>query len=155
MKYAPVLSHEQAEALRRIIDNYNAAWELCATYTRGGWSSATPAQLAQIAELVDSAVPTNDDRSALEVYDFYNGYAPDRIGYLSSDGKTLTTFTGDTLAHVTWSSVAHLSGFYGVEYRRTYFRARDALGRVWYGNGLGRGMFARMHLTKKHRKVAP
>ena len=61
-------------------------------------------------------------------------------GYLASDGRTVTTWTGGMLATVT-SERTRRVGFGGC---RVYIRATDRDGRKWYGNGTGRGMFMRL-----------
>ena len=62
------------------------------------------------------------------------------FAYLSSDGRTVTTWTGAALADVT-SERERRVGFGGC---RVYVRATDRTGRKWYGNGPGRGMYVRL-----------
>lgn len=58
--------------------------------------------------------------------------------YLDSDGRTITTWTGGTLARVT-DEVVRLA--FGGRAEVTHIRANDPHGRHWYGKGSGRGMF--------------
>jgi hypothetical protein len=57
-------------------------------------------------------------------------------GYLSSDGKRLTGWKGNTLGHVIdWSfcTLTRQSWVHGKDYRSV--RVRDIHGREWYGRG--------------------
>jgi len=57
-------------------------------------------------------------------------------GYLSSDGTTITTWTGGELARVTWSRSCKLtrqSWTHGKDYRT--INARDVHGNYWTGRG--------------------
>jgi hypothetical protein len=70
----------------------------------------------------------------------------DKYGvYLSSDGKTLTTWTGGELARVT-SETTSRTGFHGT--KLTHIRAVGA-GAKWYGKGAGRGMCLTIHRAKR------
>ena len=59
--------------------------------------------------------------------------------YLSSDSRTVSTWTGAPLARVT-SFHRTRAGFGG---RRIYWRARDVLGREWYGSAGFAGEYTR------------
>jgi hypothetical protein len=87
--------------------------------------------------------PTNEERSRCECLEFESAAADPRpyFAYLSSDGKRVTTFTGDTLAtlvHVgkTWRGPS------GNKW--TAFRAAGIDGRIWHGRHNGPGMYLRM-----------
>lgn len=69
------------------------------------------------------------------------------FGYLSNDGRQITTWTGGDLLNVTSSSTREV-GFGGA---RTYFRAVGPDGVLWYGNSPGRNMYARLHRSKRER----
>ncbi len=80
--------------------------------------------------------------NALEMAAFL---AADRYcGYLASDGKSITTWPGGTLARVTWSRVAK-HGFCG---KLTRFDAIAPDGSKWYGTSPGNGMYARLRRRK-------
>lgn len=68
------------------------------------------------------------------------------FGYLSSDGKLITTWTGGELMKVTSEGSAR-TGFYGS--RVTYVRAEGPDGSRWYGKNGGRGMSIRMKRAKE------
>ena len=57
--------------------------------------------------------------------------------YLSSDGKRVTGWKGNTLGHVTQSSTSR-TGFHGSSL--THVRVTDIHGAHWHGKGSGRGM---------------
>jgi hypothetical protein len=67
--------------------------------------------------------------------------------YLSSDGKTLTTWTGGKLMTVTSHKTARV-GFRGIDGKspvRHYLQAHDVHGaHCWIGTSPGPGMYARM-----------
>lgn len=67
--------------------------------------------------------------------------------YLSSDGRTVTTWTGATLAQVTSNTDAD-NGWHGSTI--THIRAVDSTGAHWFGKGGGEGMC----LTMRRNKVA-
>jgi hypothetical protein len=66
------------------------------------------------------------------------------VAFLASDGKTLTTWPGQTLARVTrlWTIPNNMAG------KLYRFRAVDVHGAAWYGSTPGHGMYARMHKAK-------
>ncbi len=65
--------------------------------------------------------------------------------YLSNDGKTITTWSGGTLATVLHSHERRVG--FGRAMRR-YWNAIDATGARWYGNSAGTGMITTMRRTK-------
>ena len=71
-------------------------------------------------------------------------------GYLNSDCTKVTTWPGGELARVTWKVERSCGGF-AWRTKRLYFNAVDAQGGQWYGNGLGGGMFCRLHRAKVSR----
>ena len=73
------------------------------------------------------------------------------VAYLSSDGKTLTTWPGGELARVVATSASR-TGFYGSSI--TYVRAVAPDGSVWYGKGAGRGMILTIRRVKSSRPIA-
>jgi hypothetical protein len=64
--------------------------------------------------------------------------------YLSSDGRTATTWTGGKLAAVT-SERTTRAGYCG---ETVYVRATAPNGSRWYGRGGGRGMYLRLRRYK-------
>jgi hypothetical protein len=66
-------------------------------------------------------------------------------GYLSSDGKHFTTWTGGVLGAVTRETESR-TGWHGSTL--THVRIRDWIGREWHGKGSGRGMVLRVHRCK-------
>lgn len=62
-------------------------------------------------------------------------------GYLASDGRTVTTWTGGRLAYV-WREWVTAEGFGG---RTVRVWACDAAGGWWSGRGPGRGMYLRLY----------
>lgn len=65
--------------------------------------------------------------------------------YMSSDERTLTTWTGGKLATITRVRKAR-NNFGGT--LRYYFRATDVHGAAWHGTSPGPNMFARMRPSK-------
>lgn len=68
------------------------------------------------------------------------------FAYLSGDGRHVANWTGDTLLRVTRETRRTMYGFCRSE--RTFLRAVDGAGRVWVGQGAGRGMYARLRLSR-------
>jgi hypothetical protein len=90
---------------------------------------------------------TNEEVSALEVWQFINEPANTWSMYLASDGRTLTTWPGDKLATVTSETVREVG--FGYRPSRTYLRAIAIDGSHWYGTSPGRGMYARMRRARR------
>jgi hypothetical protein len=67
------------------------------------------------------------------------------VGYLSEDGKSLTSWSGGKLADVTGIVERRGVGFGGGT--RTYWSAIGE-GRKWYGSSTGRGMVTTMRARK-------
>jgi hypothetical protein len=65
-------------------------------------------------------------------------------GYMSGDGRRITTWTGGSLATVT-QRARHRGGFGGDYWT---FRAVSPDGARWYGRGAGPEMFARLKRSK-------
>lgn len=78
--------------------------------------------------------PCMDDRQRAEMAD------PEKkkiVAYVSSDGKTITTWPGGFLAHVTWHTTSR-GGWRGSIIH--IYRVRDPrTGREWYGRNAGPG----------------
>lgn len=71
----------------------------------------------------------------------------DKYGaYLSSDGKSLTTWTGSELAKVISEKTVSGGGFHFGSL--TAIRAKAPDGSIWYGKGSGRGMLLRIRKAK-------
>lgn len=68
--------------------------------------------------------------------------------YLASDGKTITTWTGGTLARVTEHGTAR-TGWHGSHVH--YIRAVAPDGSQWYGRNGGPGMVIRLKRAKQVR----
>lgn len=81
-----------------------------------------------------------DQIERLDMYD-----ADQFLAYLSSDGRTLTTWTGGHLADVTWTSAKNYGHTpTGGYYERWYLHATDLWGGRWTGQTPGRGMYVRL-----------
>ena len=93
-----------------------------------------------------SCYPCTDDIARAEL-----ATAKSFLGYLSSDSRTVTTWTGGHLATVT--SVHSAEVGFGYKTRRYYIRAVDASGAEWYGTGQGAGMCANMRRANSRRKA--
>lgn len=63
------------------------------------------------------------------------------VGYISSDGATLTTWPGGILGRVT-SQSSYRGGFWGS--RLHCYRVRDVHGAEWFGRSSGPGMAIRL-----------
>lgn len=66
------------------------------------------------------------------------------VGYLSGDGKRVTTWSGGTLVAV----AVHYERRVGFGGARTYWNAIDSDGCRWYGSSAGTGMVTTMRRAK-------
>lgn len=94
--------------------------------------------------------PTNEERSAVEVYRFENGDLQRYFAYWNEneeDGTYRTTWTGDRLARVSWVGSSYCCAFGD---RRRNFRAEDNCGRFWAGTYYeSTGDYVRMRRVKR------
>lgn len=93
--------------------------------------------------------PTNAEISRGEVYRFMDARPSKKNGYLSMDGKRITTYTGETLASVTYTGTT-FTGNMGNEW--TPFRATGINGRQYFGRHNGPGMCLTMRAIKRATK---
>lgn len=138
------ISAAQAENIRACEQASEKARELFdpKRFKRGG--GYTPAEMREIERIAGCKAPTNEERSALEVYDFVHS-PPDKY-FLYVDDKTgkAITFMGDVLGSVergrSYKSPAFGStstrvpikvyGINGVIYSGTYFSSAGSYARV-------------------------
>lgn len=69
--------------------------------------------------------------------------------YISSDGKNITGWKGNTMAKITQMSTSR-TGWHRSEI--THIRAVDQFGGRWYGKGAGRGMYITIRPIKGKSK---
>lgn len=87
----------------------------------------------------------NQETSKREVSEFTKGEALVWVAYLSSDGKRVTTWMGETLATITSMGKPYRSNLGSV---CTPFRAKGIDGREHYGRHNGPGMHLRLRAAK-------
>lgn len=87
----------------------------------------------------------NEEISKAEVEAFKAGKVDLTVGYLSSDGLRITTWTGDTLAVVTSTGKPYRANLGST---CTPFRAKGIDGRMYYGRHNGTGMHLKLRVTK-------
>lgn len=69
------------------------------------------------------------------------------VAYISTDSKSVTTWTGGFLGRITWSnSTANPRGIYSRE--TVAINVIDAHGKKWHGRGPGSGMCVRLFPSK-------
>lgn len=100
----------------------------------GGTGYATLADGSKVCHACADAIQREDLRHATVF-----------AGYLSDDGKHVTTWTGGILATVMRESVSK-TGWHGSSI--THIRAVTPEGIRWYGKGAGRGICIRIHRAK-------
>lgn len=146
----------------RYRDAMLAAWARTTGHTdRHGWTSYRPAEVPARLD-----VPTNADRSRAQVIEFrmnplphgeryfayLSGEAPNPkpMGTCNPTGFCITTWTGETLAHVT--RITHGVYRFG-RYDRNAgsFWARGIDGRWYHGRHNGSGRHCVMRLAKNQR----
>jgi hypothetical protein len=90
----------------------------------------------------------NASTSAQEVAEFKTREAAPYTAYLSSDGKRITTWTGETLGAIISTGTPIKSRGWDTN-THTPFRARCIDGRVYFGRHNGGGVYLRMRPLKK------
>ena len=98
-------------------DQYNALQTRLAAYEQ--WLDTSPLVhhfRNGSRSYADDAVPStsrvsNEEQSAVELYDFYHNPPQCYFGYVSPDLSSITTWTGETLATVTYADLVWRSNF--------------------------------------------
>lgn len=108
-----------------------------------GWNGWGPTGYARTPANFTMCYPCADvhDRAAM-------ANANEHFGYLSGDGKSITTWTGGHLARVTQHGKARL-GFHGSMIHAIRAVAPD--GSQWYGRNGGEGMHIKIKRAKSSR----
>ena len=131
-----MLTQEEYAILRAKYDTYHAARE--AQYPKQ--NAFTPEMLATLPP-----VTTNDETSAIEVFEFMRD-KPDRyVAYVSSDAKSVTTWTGDHLGTLRMSGSMYRSNMGD---KRTPITVKAINGRTYYGRSQGSGMCVSLRAYK-------
>ena len=102
---------------------------------KNGWASYKPEEMPAGCEM------TNEERSAIEVYEFerrteagpYFAYIGHSKGRESLGPATVSTFTGDKLADIIDTGKPYRCPAFGRSSTRQNFRARGIDGRIWSG----------------------
>ena len=141
---------QRAARLEKQIAEDQAAWNKFATFSRGGWSSASEWQQGQMEVELGRPRVTNEEKGWLEAYRFEHSRPEAYTAYLASDGKSLTTFPGQTLTRTISGLTPRRVGFGGAE--RLYFRAVGINGVSYWGFAMGRGAYARMYAMKNEAR---
>jgi hypothetical protein len=139
-----LITPEQAADIRKRNDALNA-WIDTIRDKRTGWASYKP-------EDKPSHVPdvSNDERSALEVYDFVTNPPDKYFLYVNQEKRTATTWTGDLLGQITFGREYRCPAFGGFSSRRIPVTVRAINGRVYVGTYYkSSGDFARVRLSKR------
>lgn len=105
------------------------------------------ALFGETREIVCYPCANTREREAMKAADVYGVY-------VSSDGQSLTTWTGGVLAFVTRETRIRGAGFHRSDIWT--YRAKAPDGSQWYGRGAGRGMCLTIRRSKAGtaRKVA-
>lgn len=130
---------------KAICDKARAYWEANATFSRGGWSSMS----AELCAHPDYAAADNAMRGRVEQFEILRDL-PDCVSvYVASDGRTLTTWTGDVLGYARETSRWRVNSAYG-SHMRHYVATIG--GREYSGRGFGAGML--LNLRAKRARAA-
>jgi len=90
--------------------------------------------------------PSNEELSALEVYDFKRDKPERYFAYVDKEFRFLTTWTGERLARIYYQGCETRDNFGG---KRRYFRAEAINGLVYWGYHFSSsGDYARMYELK-------
>lgn len=141
-----MITREQASEIRARSTALNA-WVDSIRDKRSGWASWKP-------EDKPASVPdvTNEERSALEVYDFCTT-PPDRYFlYVNREKRTATTWTGDTIGTVDFGAAYQCPAFGGSPSTRVPVTIHGINGKTYHGTWYkSTGDFARVKLAKHQR----
>jgi len=93
-----IKSQSEYKKLRTIENNHNEAFEKYREKTKRNWIDDKESKKYNVPKSL-----SNEKKSAIEVYEYQNKPLKEKekyFAYLSGDGKTITTFTGDKLADI-------------------------------------------------------
>jgi hypothetical protein len=129
-----MITQDQAADIRQRNDAL-MAW-VDSIRRKSGWASYRP-------EDKPTHVPdvTNDERSALEIFEFRSNPPDKYFLYINEDKHTATTWTGDVLGQVTFGSEYRdnfggkrqpvwVRGINGKQYHGTYFKSSGNFARI-------------------------
>jgi hypothetical protein len=89
----------------------------------------------------------NQETSKQEVANFLTREAGPYTAYVSSDGKRITTWMGETLATITSTGTPFKTGGW-LSSTLTPFRAKGIDGRMYFGRFHGPGVYVKMRPAK-------
>jgi hypothetical protein len=134
-----VITQDQATDVRQRNDAL-MAW-VDSIRGKNGWASYRP-------EDKPAHVPdvTNEERSALEVFEFCSNPPDKYFLYVNQDNKAATTWTGDLLGHVRFGreyrdnfggkrQPVWIRGINGKHYHGTYFKSSGNFARIRQSKG--------------------
>lgn len=141
-----MITSEQAQDIR----TRNEALMTWVDSIRGknGWASYRP-------EDKPTNVPdvTNDERSALEVFEFCTNPPDKYFLYINEEKRIATTWTGDMLGHVVFGREYRTPVFGGFSSRRVPVTIRAINGKTYHGTYYkSSGDYARVRVSKNGRK---
>jgi len=139
-----MINAEQAADIRRRNDALNA-WVDTIRNKRTGWASYKasdkPAHVPDV---------TNEERSALEVFDFCQNPPDKYFLYIREKDRTATTWTGDVLGQVSFGLVYKCPAFGGFSSTRVPVTIRAINGLTYHGTYFkSSGDFARIRQSKR------
>ena len=112
------------------------------------WAGRTSMSAEESAALPASAQITNDERSALECFEFCAAVPDSYFCYINERSQVASTWTGDRLGHVTFGRQWR-DNFGGV---RVPITVRAINGRTYHGTYYkSSGDYARLKLSKGNR----
>lgn len=139
-KFAHVISKEQAEDIRTR-EKRHREW-------LGDRTSYMPDEVPADARL------TNDERSALEVYDFLNDPPDNYVFYIDRPTRTATTWTGEVLGAVSFGTQYNVPAFGGYPSTRVSISVTGINNRVYHGTWYkSSGDYARVKVAKRKGQV--
>jgi hypothetical protein len=142
-----VITPEQANDIRARNEALNA-WVDTIRDKRSGWASYKP-------EDKPANVPdvTNDERSALEVFEFVANPPDKYFLYINEEKKTATTWTGETLGTVLFGRTYKTPAFGGWPSTRVPVTVKAINGRTYHGTYYkSSGNYARVKVSKNGGK---
>ena len=142
-----MITKEQAEQIRK--DNAQFMAWVDTQRGRNGWASYKPSDVpAGIPQ------PTNEQRSALEVYDFVTDPPEKYFLYIDEQKKIATTWTGECLGNVLFGREFESPAFGGFPSKRVPITLYAINHATYYGTYFkSSGSYARVKMSAGCRRI--
>lgn len=148
-----MISAKQADSIRAREQAFRAAWDAFDPRRAAKGGGYTSAEIAKIEHIAGTKQPTNEERGALEQYDFYHE-APDKYFLYVNDATSAATAWPGTFLGRVQRGRSYRSPSFGNPSTRVPITVYAINGWVYSGTYFeSAGSYARVKRTKKKHRM--